>query len=444
MTDLSVDTSSYPKPTLPVSPLDIASKLGGIQQQSLQINQAKADQANQALQYLTRALGAIGPDGTADQYKNAAKDAARTFNIPTDTLHVWDNKVDNSFATTGSGKAFWNEAINTGRQHGETLNSYVPNPQFINSGAYTTAVRTPQMGRPSLVGSIENQVPPTQGTIDASGQPSTIGRQPLPQTPGFSNRLGVSSPQVPFSNALISPSAVPGMRPGERTVNAQVMPAQSGGGVPTGLPPGEATLMEAGATQLAEDRRRATSFQRDVFPLAQAIPALEKLGPKGTGPGTETINQIKSFILSNVPGIKESDVASVKTFDEAKKYLTDFVNQTGNSGTNDKLAAAFAGNPSVGISNAAATDVAKSALALRRMQQAMYLEFETQKLPASQYSRWLAQKVQQTDPRAFGIDLMNNDTKAKLRDQIKKNPTEAKRFEDSLNLAVNMGFITPK
>ena len=123
--------------------------------------------------------------------------------------------------------------------------------------------------------------------------------------------------------------------------------------------------------------KTAARYQRDIFPLKEAIPALERLGTKGTGPGTETINNIKSFVLSNVPGVKESDFnGTVGDYDKAKKYLTDFVNQTGSTGTNDKLAAAFAGNPSVHISNAAAQDVAKSALALRRMQQAQIIEFE--------------------------------------------------------------------
>ena len=71
----------------------------------------------------------------------------------------------------------------------------------------------------------------------------------------------------------------------------------------------------------------------------------------------------------------------VATYERAKKYLTDFVNQNGSTGTNDKLAAGFAGNQSVNISSAAAVDVAKSALALRRMKQAQLDAFERSGLP---------------------------------------------------------------
>ena len=161
----------------------------------------------------------------------------------------------------------------------------------------------------------------------------------------------------------------------------------------TGLAPGvaEAETRAGGASgeQLAHARTAASNYQRDIFPLTQAIPALERLGTKGTGPGTEEINQLKSFILSNVPGVKPEDFSgTVEDYDKAKKYLTDFVNQTGNTGTNDKLAASFCWKSKCSISNAAAVDVAKSALALRKMQQAAIINFERLGLPASQFSRY--------------------------------------------------------
>src|SRR5262249_38844427 len=131
------------------------------------------------------------------------------------------------------------------------------------------------------------------------------------------------------------------------------------------------------------------------------------LGSKGTGPGTETTNHLKSFLITNVPGVSQSSFnGTVEDYDKAKKYLTDFVNQNGNTGTNDKLAAAFAGNPSVGISNAAAVDVAKSALALRRMKQAQLVEFEKSGLPDSEFAKWASRWQINHDPRAFGFDMM--------------------------------------
>lgn len=185
--------------------------------------------------------------------------------------------------------------------------------------------------------------------------------------------------------------------------------ANYGGTFPTGLSPSETAAQShtgAGAGDaLAQARSRSLNYKQEVFPLEQAIPALEKLGKTGTGPGTEELNHVKSFLQSaGIPGL---DADKITKFDEAKKYLTDFVNQNGNSGTNDKLAAAFAGNPSVNISNAAATDVAKSALALRRMKQAQLTEFEQSGKTDDQYPKFASQWNASHDPRAYGFDMMS-------------------------------------
>ena len=189
------------------------------------------------------------------------------------------------------------------------------------------------------------------------------------------------------------------------------------GAQPVGPVPGAAEAQVQTGTgsgaALNEARQRGLNYRQEVFPLETAIPALEKLGKTGTGPGTEEFNHIKSFLQSaGIPGLL--DIDKIKNFDEAKKYLTDFVNQNGNTGTNDKLAASFAGNPSVGISNAAAVDVAKSALALRRMKQAQLVEFEKTGLPDSEYTKWASRWNVSHDPRAYGFDLMAPEQRKKL------------------------------
>jgi hypothetical protein len=218
-----------------------------------------------------------------------------------------------------------------------------------------------------------NTLPPTTQQYGANNKQTYVGgagNQPL-ELPGNNlqpspaqpapNRLGVTPPQ----NLL---------RPGNGAPTRPVAPPsrnyQPPGSVVAAPPPGSIEAQKAAGTgsgeELVNARHRSLNYQQEVFPLEQAIPALEKLGPKGTGPGTESINHLKSFVLSNIPGADFKGLKDdVATYDKAKKYLTDFVNQNGNSGTNDKLAASFAGNPSVNISNAAAVDVAKSALALR-------------------------------------------------------------------------------
>lgn len=225
--------------------------------------------------------------------------------------------------------------------------------------------------------------------------------------------------------------------------------ANYSGTQPVALPPGvgEAQVQTGAGSGAAlnEARHRGLNYRQEVFPLETAIPALEKLGKTGTGPGTEEFNHIKSFLQSaGIPGL---DTDKIKTFDEAKKYLTDFVNQNGNTGTNDKLAASFAGNPSVGISNAAAVDVAKSALALRRMKQAQLVEFEKSGLPDSEFTKWASRWQLGHDPRAFGFDLMSPDQRKKVIESFPEGKDGKPGPRDMFKLQVmdahNAGIIKP-
>lgn len=239
---------------------------------------------------------------------------------------------------------------------------------------------------------------------------------------GIRNRLAILSNQTRGA-AMVTPTQG-GYDPA--TGQARVVPqgtanirAAQPGGAAFEAPPGVKTAAETAGTQagdaISAARIANLNFRSQVYPLEQAIPALERLGKTGTGPGTEEFNNLKSFLQSaGIPGL---DVNKIKDFDEAQKYLTDWVNQNGNSGTNDKLAAAFAGNPNVHISNAAAVDVAKSALALRRMKLAQQATFEKTGLPDSEFPKW-ASKNFNMDPRVYGFDLMKTAQRKSLLESL--------------------------
>ena len=91
-----IDTSSYPKAAMPVSPLELAGKLGALQQQKLSIDQAKLDQANQGFTYLTRAMSSLGPNATKDQYKEVGANAVKLGLVPENMLSVWNERVDSA------------------------------------------------------------------------------------------------------------------------------------------------------------------------------------------------------------------------------------------------------------------------------------------------------------------------------------------------------------
>lgn len=315
----------------------------------------------------------------------------------------------------------------------EKLQQYQGTPQVVNTGNQLEMVQVP--GRPGLAGASRGtmplQLPPDTQTIGPDnktrlqGPSGPPGFQPAPSD--------YPVPQVPAVPA--QPKAPRGAKPAAPQQPQDLV---------TKLAPDQAASLEktgAGAgMELSDARHRSLNYQQEVFPLEQAIPALEKLGTKGTGPGTEAINRLKSFIASNIPGADFKGMTDdVAAFDKAKKYLTDFVNQNGNSGTNDKLAAAFAGNPSVNISNAAAVDVAKSALSLRRMKQAQLVAFEHSGLPESDFAKFASKWAIGVDPRAYGFDLMTPAQRKSTLENLPKGKREL--FMMNVQDAAQQGMI---
>ena len=469
-----VDTSSYPKlPAQPPGILDTAQKLTTLQSGAISNQQQQLALIKQRFQAVAGQIPGLlsKPDLSQNDIQQFYQNNVKEGLMDSDTAATEIGQIPPTQGMNGSQAAltlknFLGNKLQMAQSTMEALNynlgqtGSVDNAQSINPTV--TSQKPGFAGNPQTGGVVQTQAgipiqpPPTTDVVSQGnpGQPPR-GTHALLGSTGAPTGLPTAPGALPVGPMTNPPSNIQGM--GSNIKNITVGPDQNMGGVPsvgakpvptqsitTSLPPGASEAMQASGQQLANDRSSASSFQRDIYPLVKAIPALEALGTKGTGPGTETINQLKSFVLSNVPGVKESDFSgTVKDYDEAKKYLTDFVNQTGNSGTNDKLAAAFAGNPSTHISNAAAVDVAKSALALRRMKQAQLLTFEQSGLPESEYARWNAQTTNQLDPRAFGVDLMSPKAKQTLLQYLNKNPSEKANFEKSLQTAQKQNFITP-
>lgn len=459
---LDVDTSSYPKPSAPQNPLDIAGKLGGLQSQALQIDSQKLGLLNDRMNVVARDLSSLlGKDDLSrndviSHYDNLTKIGA----IPPALRQKAVSEIPNSNNPEEIRKHV-EATISRGQEIQNAINWHARQPGMINTPQQQQPVGITNLPSQTRQGraivttgpAIPTELPPgTQIPDQDPSKPSqSFGVQPTPMPLPIQGQpnVVVGQPNIAPKDQGRLPIQNPiGAKP-VQTVPASQLYNKPPAGPISALPPGvsEAETITAGASgkHLATERERSANFQREIFPLMEAIPALEELGTKGTGPGSETLNNMKSFILTMMPGVKETDptFANVPTFDKAKKYLTDFVNQNSAGGTNDRLAASFAGNPSVGISNAAAQDVAKSAMALARMRQALQLQWEKEKLPASQFSRWMVNKVQETDPRAFGLDMMDEAKVKKLYATVDKNPIESKRFDASLDIAHNLGFITP-
>lgn len=419
------DTSLYP--IAPANKLMMpAEAMGpaiGVAQGLQNLDTSKFDLVQKQMVQGQQLLGSIVANPTLEQVTNVAT-TMHNMGLPAPIIA---QGVQEFAAANGDPAKIREIALNHLMRHadiqtqlqagGAAAPAMIDNGQQLNPTIVRSGIRpgiAPAGGNPmQKYMSPEGAASPVAGPPTPSGAPTTV---PLG---GYAERAGQVRPNT-YTRTAPTPTAAP---------------------MATSLAPGEGEAKRAtgaGSGQsLAAARDQASDYQRSVFPLEQAIPALEKLGKTGTGPGTEQFNQVKSFLQSaGLPGI---DVEKIKNFDEAKKYLTDFVNQNGSTGTNDKLAAAFAGNPSVNISNAAAVDVAKSALSLRRMKQAQLDAFEKAGLPESDYSKFVSKWNVNNDPRVYGFDMMT----PTQRKAVLSSLPEAKRqmFMFSVQQASEDGLI---
>lgn len=255
--------------------------------------------------------------------------------------------------------------------------------------------------------------------------PQGAGQIPEEQSPGF-----------------VTPSPV--QAGGDIGGGASQQPA--GGFVATGLAPGVEETAKGAASALNNLHNTVAGSSGRVFQLKEALHGLEGAG--ATGPGTETTNKIKSFLLAQEPeflkklGISPDEV-KIADYDKANKYLTQYASgQMGSmgGGTDSKLATALSGNANTHISALAAQDVVKAAIGMERMQQAQVQAFDESGLPPSDYNKWQAKWNKETDPRVFMMDELSPEKRAKVISGLKKD--ERAKFASQLRMAIKNGYVT--
>lgn len=222
-------------------------------------------------------------------------------------------------------------------------------------------------------------------------------------------------------------------------VNRPVVGGVSGA-VTTGLPPGS----EKSAGVMQEDLARARNFGQEIVPWQKALEKLQALGPGGTGPGSKGRQEFQSFLFALSPTISRwggVDPDKLKNYAEAEKYLTQATQTRAASfgaHTDLALSTAITGSPNVHINEMASEDVAKVAIALRRMEQVQTLE--TAKLGGVNYTSNSAKWAASQNPRAYALDMMPAAEIVKLNKQLKGE--ERVKFNASLRAAIDNGVIS--
>jgi hypothetical protein len=326
---------------------------------------------------------------------------------------------------------------------GGAIQQYPSRTDLINQvGRPATAQQAVELGVP--IGTQLNETMLTR--LQQQGAGALAG--PAGASPGVTGVGGPVSPANPPRLTTTPPAAAaPDTSGGVLLAPPPAPPpiATSHGAVVSGFSPAVAAEYAASTGQYNEDNKASSSFQQRVFPLQQAAQALKNTD---TGPGAETVNQVKSFLLAQTPESLQKylpgvDPNKIANFDEAAKYLAQYaMNQPGAAQSDMHLGLAQTANASTHISNQAAQQVVMNALGLERMKQAAMLQFNQEHPEAGSsiiYQRWLNNKfLPSQDPRGFSWDEQTQEQKQHATQGMTRQ--DKLRLLTSINLARDLNL----
>ena len=204
----------------------------------------------------------------------------------------------------------------------------------------------------------------------------------------------------------------------------------------------------AAGQQYSGDLQAAAASQPAQVALRKVV---DTLPTTPIGPGTQAVNNWRSFVLSQLPvlaplipgGVTQAQVQTAKV-NELQKYMVQIAGagaaQYG-AGTNEKLAFATSGNPHISMDNLSALDVSRMNLALQRAQNAKPYLFSTTKEDPGQYSDFASNYARTVDPRAFMLDLLSIPERDKLLSTI-TTPSDRAKFQRGVQAAEAAGYFT--
>lgn len=448
MAGLEADVSSYNQP-LPVSPLKVAGEVGQLQQQKLQIDQAKMDQANQALTYMTRAMGSLGPNASKEEYAAVAQNAVKQGLVPQQQLNSYMERLQKA----PTPQAFYNEFVTAAETAKAQMDYHLGVPTNVATGqTVTPAVRSvkPGFGEQAIGLPVQQQAPPTSQTIDpTTNQPRMLGPQPAMAAPGAATGptpLPVARPAgLPVERPMAPPALTTGpIGPSVRTdADRPATFAERTDAAfpkPTGPATGPTPLYEEGKKAYTEDQRNAG--QR-AFAIKPAIQALKLMPGLATGPGTEQFTQLAA--AAKAWGIVDTKAENDPTVlrQELNKKLAQYVGSSPIGQRSDAaqtLAEAGSPNPKVQITQAL-QNLTRDAIALDRVQILKPNAFKSQKF--DDYIKHGGNFPTTVDEKALTLDLMDDKERDKIVTKMKSDykngdataKKKAVRFFETVQLA---------
>jgi hypothetical protein len=359
--------------------------------------------------------------------------------------------------------------------HAQTLNAWQRGEAYLGTvqrtpvGGGVKFEQTPAYGGapPRDIGYIPNTLQPTTPTIDSNPNSPNYGRE---TTMGVYGNPPIQPPATPPAAPVRAPRAAPAPAPAGAMPPVEGAPGRakvpstakvvgdeeatrsglyeapsfndrfSAARPVTKLAPGEDTALQGAATAYNDAMVNAGKYSNRVNPLRQAIPIIEKMKETQIGPTSERWNDIKSTAVTLGAGkLAGIDPEKIKDYNELKKYFTQYASQaaaTLGPKTNDGLATAVTSNPNVHMDKLSATELAKVALGIERMQQAAALEFndlvQAGKAQPGTFNRFMLQWATRQDPRAFVYDIMDKKGQEAVR---KLPPAEREKVKEGMRIA---------
>jgi hypothetical protein len=299
----------------------------------------------------------------------------------------------------------------------------------------------------------------------ASGVPGGVINSYAASMPPLSDQKGIKNWAVTQANTSAGPASTTTLVPGavnEQTGVRPMIPAGSAvrqaaaGGLVPELPLGEAKSREASTDTAIALRARNANYAQDMYPINGLIDSLEKVGPKGSGPGKEELNTLKSALYAFsdwIPGLDKQlgDPEQMADFAKGVKYAKQLASSVANNvgpHTNEGLTTAFASSPNMSMQNLAAKDLAKSLYGLRNMQQVMMIQAQKEGVPDSQLTKWMQNNWSlRVNPAGFMWDRLDDTERNRVIAKIDaiKDPNrraaEMSKLRNSVKMATGAGVI---
>jgi hypothetical protein len=459
MADGVVQTDMYPKAGQN-SFLDTMSQVqalknAGVQNQLLQtetqrqgvgLSQDKITLAHQGFQWLSQGLGSLAQDpriatpaGPAMLKQFAAQGVQQGWLTP----DVANAEIAN-MPTDPAQLPQYVQNLNVRAQDaaGQFAQIYGTPGTIPNGNNIIPVATSPIMGVKRIGANIPMQTSPGEraqlvpGT-DAQGRPTLTPAATVLQNAGM-NPLNAQPLTAP------APSPANQLQPypqGQAPVPAGQAPG-NGGSVPMGPPAGvvgaQTKAADISAEKYSTDAAAQTNYQQNIMPIQQAYEHVKALGTTGIGPGSEELNQAKSFLVTM--GVINPD-AQLSDFDQANKYLSAAMRSNGYTGSDAQLDAAAKASPTMKTSQGAALAVLQKTAAMARMQNAQVQAFQASGQGPESYSKWAAGWNAKQNAAAYAFDMMDPTQRQAYVKTL--SASELTKFKASLGTAMQLGLVTP-